>query len=1139
MVFGGGINLAESTQFSGGGLVTLTAGTFAVSFPTTIPNFTLAGGALNTTNDLVIENSFTWSSGAKVGAGALEIGLAATAATSSATQLNFNGGVIRNRGTWTMGHTGQFDCTQGAVFENRGLFVLASSFYWDGNDGGALARIHNEADGILRKTGAGDVFFNPTFENRGQLDIQLGRILCENGGPLGGDVSISGGASIDVTGGTLSLSGSLRVDGAGFLQLNGGVLEANVDSSLLNLSIVAGTLSGTARVTVTNSLLWTGGAMSGTGSLFVAASTTGAISSPSAKTVAGGWQFVNEGNLTHSGGNLNLSNGGTGGATLDNRGTLTINDDADIGWLNFNSQPVFVTNSGTIVKSGVGSTTVLSPTQLTNSGEIRVDSGALQVAAPTNHTGILNGSVGSTLNLSSGTFTLATGAVLTTGGAMRITGGTLVVNDAITCGGGIEITAGGLTANTAIDLPSLTMSGGTLAGTSILTVTDLLAWTGGTMSGSGSLIVSPSATGTISGPSAKTAAGGWQFVNEGNLTHSGGNLNLSNGGAGGATLDNRGTLTINDDADIVWLNFNSQPVFVTNSGSLVKSGVGSTTMLSPTQLTNSGEIRVDSGILQFAATTSHTGVLNGSPGTTLNWSSGTFTLATGAVLATGGAVRITGGTLVVNDAVTCGGGIEITTGGLTANTAIDLPSLTMSGGTLAGTGIVTVADAFNWTGGTMSGIGSLVVSASATAGISGPSAKTAAGGWQFVNEGNLTHSGGNLNLSNGGAGGATLDNRGTLTINDAADIVWLNFTSQPVFVINSGTLIKSGAGTTTSISPTSFTNSGLLNVRGGTLNFTPFAQAASGITHLDGGNISATALTFAAGRVTGVGGIAANVTNSGAVFSPGGTDTRTLAITGSYTQQAGGSLEFDLDGDSASGAFDKLTVSGAATLNGSVALRNTLALTGEVFPLVTYASRSGTFPTITVANNGNATASYLATRADFTVTADAPPAGAPQLALSYGEWVDGVDRTWVAPGGPQPALGSGGLQSAGQPLTASWDADPNADPDKDGAINLLEYAFQTNPLDPASIPAVRTRPSKQLPGCIEVSCEMRANAPDITRVLQASPNLRDWNPLTPAGAGVVDVTEESVAPGINRFTLRLRTAASAGSFLRWEVKLRD
>ncbi|MCF7733674.1 MAG: hypothetical protein K9N23_18445, partial [Akkermansiaceae bacterium] len=704
---------------------------------------------------------------------------------------------------------------------------------------------------------------------------------------------------------------------------------------------------------------------------------------------------------------------------------------------------------------------------------------------------------------------------------------------------GIELVAGGLTVNTAIETPSLTQRGGTLGGTGKMTLTGSLSWTGGTMNGTGSLVIASTATGALRGPAGKTLNGGWQLVNEGAFTLSGAGLTLSTQNGGNATLDNRGTFTVSDEADIAWLNFTGQPVFVTNSGTFIKSGAGTTTVLSPTQFTNSGEILVDSGTLQLATQTSHSGVLNTSAGSTLNLSSGTFTLAPAAALSVGGAMRFTGGTLVLNEAASFATGIELVAGGLTVNTAIEIPSLTQSGGTLGGTGIVTITGSLAWTGGTMTGSGSLVIAPTATGTISGPSGKSLNDGWQLVNEGTLTLGGANLAIMNS-AGGAntTLDNRGIFTVGDEADIVWVvaSFFLH-VSVINSGTFVKSGAGTTTSLNPTNFTNSGRLSIQGGVLALTPFAQTATGITELAGGSLSASSLTFAAGRVTGVGTITANVTNSGAVFAPGETGTRTIGITGSYTQQAGGSLEVDLDGDAASGAFDKLAVSGAAALNGTVALRNALALTGEVFPLVTYASRSGTFPTITVTNNGSATASYLATRAEFSVTADDPPAGAPQLAASYADWISGVTKSWGNPDSLLTAPAEDGFTFKGATRPAGWDHDPLADPDGDGSVNLLEYAFQTNPLDPSSCSRLELVPDARQPGWLVATSRLRNAARDLDCRLEMSVDLITWQPVAEGGAEKVTIATRQAEPGIGEVTVHLNPAPAGRAYLRWSVRL--
>jgi hypothetical protein len=450
---------------------------------------------------------------------------------------------------------------------------------------------------------------------------------------------------------------------------------------------------------------------------------------------------------------------------------------------------------------------------------------------------------------------------------------------------------------------------------------------------------------------------------------------------------------------------------------------------------------------------------------------------------------------------------------------------------------LTVTGLLDWSAGMITRDGRVIIAPGGVANLTTASGKFLDG--VFENRGTTNYPGagflfgrdtGNLpaRIENAAGGTWIVDGEGDFSQNQG---------SATYRIDNAGTFIKRGAGTTTVVNnPVAFVNTGTVQLIEGTMSLQGvFTQTTVGATtNLAGGSLSATTLTFAAGRVTGVGTITANVTNSGAVFSPGETGTRTIGITGSYTQQAGGSLEFDLGGNAASGAFDKLTVSGTATLNGTVVLRNSVVLAGEVFPLVTYASRSGTFPTITVENNGTGTASYLATRADFAVTAEEPPAQAPQLAVSYEEWVGSVTQTW----GPPPSISAASVPSnrrvtsAAQP--SSWEQDPNADPDQDGANNLAEYAFQTNPLDPASMPTLQINLSAMMPGCMEITCGMRSDALDIVLTPEVSSDLKTWSPIS---AGLVNMNEDRSIPGIKKITLCLNPAVTGNTILRWKVSL--
>lgn len=131
--------------------------------------------------------------------------------------------------------------------------------------------------------------------------------------------------------------------------------------------------------------------------------------------------------------------------------------------------------------------------------------------------------------------------------------------------------------------------------------------------------------------------------------------------------------------------------------------------------------------------------------------------------------------------------------------------------------------------------------------------------------------------------------------------------------------------------PSTFTNAGTIALTGGTLNF--------------GGTATNT------GRLSGVGTVTGSVDNSAGVVAPGASPG-TLAVNGGFTQGASGRLEIEIAGTGV-GQFDKLTIGGGATLNGTLALQPTSgyvssAALGDGIDFLTYgSSRSGQFAQIT------------------------------------------------------------------------------------------------------------------------------------------------------------------------------------------------
>jgi len=163
---------------------------------------------------------------------------------------------------------------------------------------------------------------------------------------------------------------------------------------------------------------------------------------------------------------------------------------------------------------------------------------------------------------------------------------------------------------------------------------------------------------------------------------------------------------------------------------------------------------------------------------------------------------------------------------------------------------------------------------------------------------------------------------------------------------NSGELQTVSGGMTIGDGP--FATSGTVSVAAGTTltRSGPYTQNA-GTTVLVGGTLSATGgVDLQGGSLTGSGTISANVTN-GAQVSPG-SSTGKLSVNGNYTQSHDGALTIEIGGTVAGNQLDQLTVSGTATLDGTL----NIVLLGEYrptlntsFEVLTYGGRSGDFAT--------------------------------------------------------------------------------------------------------------------------------------------------------------------------------------------------
>jgi hypothetical protein len=120
---------------------------------------------------------------------------------------------------------------------------------------------------------------------------------------------------------------------------------------------------------------------------------------------------------------------------------------------------------------------------------------------------------------------------------------------------------------------------------------------------------------------------------------------------------------------------------------------------------------------------------------------------------------------------------------------------------------------------------------------------------------------------------------------------------------------------------------------------------ADGEVRFDGVTVAAATTELSGGLLAGAGTVTGHVTNTAGSIAPGAS-AGLLEIEGDYAQGEDGTLAIELDG----GGNDQLEISGAATLAGTLDLsliNGFEPAVGQAFTLLTHASRSGTFDTIT------------------------------------------------------------------------------------------------------------------------------------------------------------------------------------------------
>jgi hypothetical protein len=774
-----GIGSGSAVDFSG-------FGTYAVNADLTIGTTTVAfsGGTFAGPANLTIVHQFQWSGGNLSLLGTTTVQSLQINTATSNLGLGYGTLALIGGGTWT-GAGNNFYMFTGSTFniESTAKFSIQTDqniFY----GGGSSSTINNA--GVFSKavTTGTTTITQGQFNNSGTVNVLSGTLDLNSGGSSSGAWNVTSKSSLAFLGGTWNFATGTAIlqTGAGTgsaLVFNGSSIYATASTLTLGTTTVAfqsGNWLGTCNVTITNTLNWSGGTFGGFGTLTIAA-TTGHLNftGTSASETLDAATIVNNGTALWSGtSNINLGDG----AVITNAASAKFTIACDQSFNGFGVTETF-NNAGTLTKATTSGETTSPNVTFNNTGVVKVTSGQLDMG---------NGGT------STGSWTIADTAILSfSNGIDKLNAGTTVTGS-----GSGELLIDGATvnvnSNVVIATGFMAFTNGLIQGVGALTINGQLNWSGGTIAGSGSTTIAKTGSLLLDGVSTPQTTAVEELDGStlnllGNATWSAtNNFEL----ADSATVNNQAGATFTIFCDQIIIASGSSSTF-NNAGTLTKVSTPGVTTLPGAFFNNMGTVNVTDGTLDLPTGGLSSGAWNVSSGATLSFSGGVYIFNTGTTIGGAGAMIMSRGTASFN-----------------LNMTVATASVTLSGGTLAGNGALAIASQMNWSGGTITGVGSTTIAKTGSLTIAGP----------------VTLDGRTLNLAGPTTWSATSD----MSVNDGAVI---NNQAGAIFTVNCNQAINDGGGvlsvfnnagiltksdaTLTRLPGVTFNNSGTVNVTLGTL----------------------------------------------------------------------------------------------------------------------------------------------------------------------------------------------------------------------------------------------------------------------------------------------------------------------------------
>ena len=596
--FSGSVNLNEAHNLDE---ATVNGGTTTLGAALNVTEFTQGGGTLTGSSDLTLNGDSTWSLGIQSGSGRTIIPNGVTLTLSDANSeggKQFNGRPFENSGIIVVATDNRIDGGNAASITNKNgaVFDIQKALHFNGDSFGTAMSFDNQSGATLKKSaGGGTLSFELDLTQAGTLQSSSGTINLNRSGTHTGTNTADGGATIHYNTGSHTLNGA-TLDGAGTHRVST-TLDVTGASSVQNLTFDSGTIQGGAVLTLNGSGTWNTGTMGGGSKTTIANGATLTLADVGSE---GGKNF--DARTVENLGTMNISTDhridGRNGAVIDNSGTITVTKDQHFDG-DISAAVLTINNMSGATLQKTGGTGISNwQVVLNNEGTVRVDTGTLLLDVGGTSTGTFTAAGGAKIDYDSGTFNLNAGVLLNGAGTHEFSG-TVNLNEAHNLDKA-TVNGGTTTLAAALSVTDFTQGGGTLTGSSDLTLNGDSTWSLGIQSGSGRTIVPGGVTLTLSDANSEGGKqfNGRPFENSGTIVVAtdnrvdGGNA-ASIVNKNGAVFDMQKTFHFNGDS------FGAAMTFDNQSGATSKQSAGGGTTTFDLDFNNDGTFQVSSGTVNF------------------------------------------------------------------------------------------------------------------------------------------------------------------------------------------------------------------------------------------------------------------------------------------------------------------------------------------------------------------------------------------------------------------------------------------------------------------------------------------------------------------------------------------------------------